>query len=141
MPSSPLTPNITVSAYFTCVTKLLYNLLYFQVVIQMSCQMNEGERAYWRAEGNAIQSAASGGEIYCLKSLEETMSRVIMSLDPTQLYPEDDNAWEGSPPASERTDKQFLEKKVSQFETILRTLMCEQWLMERFHIAILDPHW
>uniref|UniRef100_A0A0A9XB67 E3 ubiquitin-protein ligase n=2 Tax=Lygus hesperus TaxID=30085 RepID=A0A0A9XB67_LYGHE len=98
--------------YFTCVTKLLYNLLYFQVVIQTSCQMSEGERAYWRSEGAAASSSTPGGQIYNLRSLEETMSRVIMALDPTQLYPEDESTWEGSPPASERTDKQFLEKQI-----------------------------
>lgn len=35
-----------IAAYFTCIVKVLYNLLYYQVLTQMSCSLTEPERTW-----------------------------------------------------------------------------------------------
>ncbi|KAL1137748.1 hypothetical protein AAG570_009444 [Ranatra chinensis] len=96
--------------YFTCVIKLLYNLLYFQVVVQASCRMTEGERGYWRR----IRSTGSSSDPR-VSTLEDAMSQTILGLDPTQLYLEDEVS---SPPLlpsnPNMTDKQLLEKQIQE---------------------------
>lgn len=71
----------SVTAYFSCVVKVLYNLLYFQVVAQLSCRMTEQERAQWRPS-NCEQSSSCGN----MTSLDEVMAVVIELLEETNLY-------------------------------------------------------
>ncbi|XP_073970772.1 ubr3 ubiquitin ligase isoform X1 [Rhodnius prolixus] len=106
--------------YYTCVVKLLYNLLYFQVIIQTTCQMTEGDRGYWRMEGyrtGKSSPSTSAEDEFMVTTLEEALFRTITALDPTQLYLEDDIELRGqkqSAPSSStsKIDKQTLEKQV-----------------------------
>ncbi|KAG8223709.1 hypothetical protein J437_LFUL004074 [Ladona fulva] len=67
--------------YFTCIVKILYNLLYFQVLAQLSCNMPERRRASWR------YTADSGAG---LNTLEGTLGIVIDMLEEGgQLYVEE----------------------------------------------------
>ncbi|XP_014242045.1 E3 ubiquitin-protein ligase Ubr3 isoform X2 [Cimex lectularius] len=99
--------------YFTCVIKLLYNLLYFQVLVQTSCQMTETERSFWRNEPSTSNTGASTSEAK-IATLEEAMSLTIRALDPTQLYIEDENL--ATPPVpnppSDCADKFNLENQI-----------------------------
>lgn len=88
--------------YFTCVVKLLYNLLYLQVTIQLSCQMSEKERQFWRTQTTPTLPVTT---------LEGAMALTVTSLDPTQLYIEDTNV---ETPSAACTDKQEVEKKIQQ---------------------------
>ncbi|CAH1395459.1 unnamed protein product [Nezara viridula] len=93
--------------YFTCVIKLLYNLLYFQVVVQASCRMTSTERSHWRGTPPTDPSELR------LSTLEEAMSRTIHALDPTQLFIEDLSPMvDGA--GSQELDKQLLEKQVQK---------------------------
>lgn len=97
--------------YFTCVVKLLYNLLYFQVVVQASCRMTSVERSHWRGPPPADPTELR------LSTLEEAMSRTIHALDSTQLYLEDISPpiTTGSTSSIEpTTDKHLLEKQVQK---------------------------
>ncbi|XP_075237272.1 ubr3 ubiquitin ligase isoform X2 [Lycorma delicatula] len=86
--------------YFSTVVKLLYNLLYFQVTIQLSCLMKEGERSWWRSREPSMP----------LSTLEAAMSLTITTLDPTHLYAEDSDVdMEHVIP-----DKQEVELKIQQ---------------------------
>lgn len=99
------------AAFFTCVVKLLYNLLYFQVVVQASCKMSPSERSHWRGP-----SPPNPSELQ-LDTLEEAVSRTIHAFDSTQLYLEDISPPIASGPASAvepTTDKQLLEKQIQK---------------------------
>lgn len=87
----------SVSAYFSCVVKLLYNLLYMQVTIQLSCVMSEAERQMWR---RPVPDCP-------VSTLEEAMALTIHSLDHTPLYLSDDT------PAPAVIDKHEVENQVS----------------------------
>ncbi|KAI5710044.1 hypothetical protein M8J76_006269 [Diaphorina citri] len=65
---------------FSTVVKLLYNLLYFQVSIQLTCNMSEQERGYWRQQ--PFQRPPT--------SIDDTIPLTIHLLDPTQLFLGDD---------------------------------------------------
>lgn len=69
------------TAYFSCIVKVLYNLLYFQVVAQLSCHMTEQERAQWHPS-DSEQSSSCGN----MMSLDEVMALVIGLLEETHLY-------------------------------------------------------
>ncbi|XP_071446964.1 E3 ubiquitin-protein ligase Ubr3 isoform X2 [Hetaerina americana] len=66
--------------YFSCIVKVLYNLLYFQVLAQLSCKMPERRRSHWR------ESVDRGSG---LDTLEEALSLVITMLEEGQLYTEE----------------------------------------------------
>ena len=60
---------------------MLYNLLYFQVVMQLSCNMTEQERVQWRASDAAeVENHGS------VMSLEGIMALIIGLLEQTHLY-------------------------------------------------------
>uniref|UniRef100_A0A1B6CS83 E3 ubiquitin-protein ligase n=1 Tax=Clastoptera arizonana TaxID=38151 RepID=A0A1B6CS83_9HEMI len=94
--------------YFSCLVKLLYNLLYFQIIIQLSCQMSESERHYWRTQDTQ--------EVLPLSMLESAMAYTVTTLDPTQLYIEDCgyDFEESSNTNITPMDKQALEMKIQQ---------------------------
>ncbi|XP_063233328.1 E3 ubiquitin-protein ligase Ubr3 [Bacillus rossius redtenbacheri] len=69
--------------YFSGVVKVLYNLLYVQVVAQLSCRAAASERARWRA-------GAAGAT-----SLEAALSLVVQQLDHSQIYLQRDAAPSG----------------------------------------------
>ncbi|XP_068083669.1 E3 ubiquitin-protein ligase Ubr3 isoform X2 [Anabrus simplex] len=108
--------------YFSCVVKVLYNLLYFQVVAQLSCRMSEAERLPWRSE------TPPAGEI---ASLESAMALAIHHLEQSQLYLDDDGQ------QARHTSKPLLELQVQQLclpflrlASLLRHHLYEQPLPE-----------
>nr|CAD7398319.1 unnamed protein product [Timema poppensis] len=60
--------------YFSSVVKVLYNLLYFQVLVQLSCHMAESERSHWR------------NKVVGVDSLEAAMAMIVHHLEQSQLY-------------------------------------------------------
>lgn len=62
-----------VAAYFSCVIKVLYNLLYFQCLAQLSCGLSEECRTQWSREED-------------LSTLEGCLGLLISSLEPGQLF-------------------------------------------------------
>ncbi|XP_069676263.1 E3 ubiquitin-protein ligase Ubr3 isoform X3 [Periplaneta americana] len=72
--------------YFSCIVKVLYNLLYFQVVAQLSCRMTEQERAQWRVPD--VGQTSFPGE---MTSLREVMALIITLLEQSQLYQLEDS--------------------------------------------------
>lgn len=66
--------------YFSCIVKILYNLLYFQVLAQLSCKMPERRRGYWR---EAVDRGAG------LDTLEGALGIVVTMLEEGQLYLEE----------------------------------------------------
>lgn len=66
------------AAYFSCVVKLLYNLVYMQVTLQMSLKMSEAERQGWRSANPTPEAPVS--------TLEDAMALTIHAVDHTQLY-------------------------------------------------------
>ncbi|XP_046390043.1 E3 ubiquitin-protein ligase Ubr3 isoform X2 [Ischnura elegans] len=66
--------------YFSCIVKVLYNLLYFQVLAQLSCKMPERKRSYWR---EALNRGAS------MDTLEGALGIVVTMLEEGQLYLEE----------------------------------------------------
>lgn len=75
------------SVYFTGIVKLLYNLLYFQVMAQLSCHLKESERNYFRVS----KLDMSAGNLMKEFSLDHAMKLTIESMDTVQLYLEDGN--------------------------------------------------
>lgn len=69
-------------AYFACVVKVLYNLLYYQVVAQLSCSMSSSERAQILSKGPSEK----------VETLAGAFSLVIDALGRSELYMEDDGA-------------------------------------------------
>jgi E3 ubiquitin-protein ligase UBR3 len=81
-------PVVCVAAIFSCIVKVLYNLLYFQVTIQMSCHMTYAKRTKWRASKRGQSSSHEG-----MMSLDSVMALVIGLLEQTHLYQlEDQNS-------------------------------------------------
>jgi hypothetical protein len=77
-----------VAAIFSCIVKVLYNLLYFQVAIQMSCLMPYAKRTKWRTSKRGQSSSHEG-----MMSLDSVMALVIGLLEQTHLYQlEDQNS-------------------------------------------------
>ncbi|KAK7870457.1 hypothetical protein R5R35_000735 [Gryllus longicercus] len=64
--------------YFSCVVKVLYNLLYFQVVAQLSCHLPEAERARRRSCPEPMPGARW--------SLDAAVALVVQTLEHSQLY-------------------------------------------------------
>jgi E3 ubiquitin-protein ligase UBR3 len=100
-----------VAAIFSCIVKVLYNLLYFQVVVQLSCQMTDAERTKWRASKFGQSSSHEG-----MMSLESVMALVIGLLEQTHLYQlEDRNCGvqdAGTSMALSQADRENVEMKV-----------------------------
>lgn len=69
-------------AYFTTTVQMVYNLLYYQVVAQVSCGLTGAERA--RAASGAVQ-----GQI---ANLCDSLNLINECLGQTDLYMEDDSA-------------------------------------------------
>lgn len=74
-------PVVCVTAIFSCIVKVLYNLLYFQVAMQLSCHMTDAERAKWRASQFGQLSSHEG-----MMSLDSVMALIIGLLEQTHLY-------------------------------------------------------
>ncbi len=64
--------------------KFLYNLLYFQVVAQLSCHLKEAERNYFR-----LASVDTNNNLRERFSLDHAMKYSIEWLDKVLLYIED----------------------------------------------------
>lgn len=64
--------------------KFLYNLLYFQVVAQLSCHLTEAERNYFRAANEDTNK-----NLREKFSLDHAMKYTIESMDKVILYLED----------------------------------------------------
>ncbi|XP_049861948.1 E3 ubiquitin-protein ligase Ubr3 isoform X1 [Schistocerca gregaria] len=67
-------------ASFACVVKIFYNLLYMQVVAQLTCSMKEAERARWRRIPEPTDR---------LDSLDAAFALTVQQLDRGRLYLED----------------------------------------------------
>lgn len=66
---------------FSCIVKVLYNLLYFQVAMQLSCHMTDPERAKWRASQFGQLSSHED-----MMSLDSVMALIIGLLEQTHFY-------------------------------------------------------
>lgn len=64
--------------YFSCVVKVLYNLLYFQVVTQLSCHLSEAERTQRRTAPEPVPGARW--------SLDAALALVLQTLENSQLF-------------------------------------------------------
>ncbi|XP_065200275.1 E3 ubiquitin-protein ligase Ubr3-like isoform X2 [Planococcus citri] len=91
--------------YFTGIVKLLYNLLYFQVMAQLSCHLKESERNYFRA--TELDMAA--GILMKEFSLDHAMKLTIESMDAVHLYLEDGNLTNIEEPARKTLELQIQE--------------------------------
>ncbi|XP_054287000.1 E3 ubiquitin-protein ligase Ubr3-like isoform X1 [Macrosteles quadrilineatus] len=69
--------------YFSCVVKLLYNLLYVQVTVQLSCLMSESQRSQWRRSPPPAPDTT-------VSTLDDAMALTIHLLDHTSLYLSDE---------------------------------------------------
>ncbi|XP_034238559.1 E3 ubiquitin-protein ligase Ubr3 isoform X4 [Thrips palmi] len=67
--------------FFLCVVKVLYNLLYFQVLAQLSCRLSDRERRVWRAAFENRQPS-----LHEVTTLEAAMALTIRLLEPSQIY-------------------------------------------------------
>ncbi|GLV32959.1 Ubr3 ubiquitin ligase [Carabus blaptoides fortunei] len=83
--------------YFACVVKVLYNLLYYQVVTQLSCSMSSAERAQvldrlsrYHLQQQQHQFNHHGGDR--VATLAGALSLVVDTLSHSDLYIEDDTA-------------------------------------------------
>lgn len=72
-------------AYFTAVVKLLYNLLYYQVVAQLSCALSPAERA-------AVAAREPAEDV---RSLADALSLVVRALSSCELYEEEEGGEHG----------------------------------------------
>lgn len=70
-----------VSAFFLCVVKVLYNLLYFQVLAQIACRLSDRERHVWRAAFENRQPS-----LHEVTTLEAAMALTIRLLEPSQIF-------------------------------------------------------
>lgn len=73
--------SFPVSAYFLSVVKVLYNLLYFQVLAQITCRLSDRERHVWRAAYENRQPA-----LHEVTTLEAAMALIIRLLEPSQIF-------------------------------------------------------
>lgn len=87
-----------VSAYYASIVKSLYNLLYYQVVAQLTCSMSSRERQYilhrYRNSTTIDQRNIPSTSNNCSinpnqNSLVETLITVIESFDSSELYIDD----------------------------------------------------
>lgn len=69
------------SAYFTCIVKFLYNLLYFQVIAQLSCHLTESERDFFR-----MSNPDTNSNLRERFSLDHAFKYTVESLDKVLLY-------------------------------------------------------
>lgn len=99
-------------AYFSCVVKVLYNLLYYQVVAQLSCSMSSAERA---------QVLARVSESCDVRTLSDALSLVVETLGRSELYIEDDGA---SCDQQIKLNMNALEQQVSYFSIVV--FVCEE---------------
>lgn len=67
--------------YFLCVVKVLYNLLYFQVLAQTACRLSDRERHVWRAAFENRQPS-----LHEVTTLEAAMALIIRLLEPSQIF-------------------------------------------------------
>ncbi|XP_026278143.1 E3 ubiquitin-protein ligase Ubr3 [Frankliniella occidentalis] len=84
--------------YFLCVVKVLYNLLYFQVLAQIACRLSDRERHVWRAAFENKQPS-----LHEVTTLEAGMALTIRLLEPSQIFLETsevDSASSQSQPSS-----------------------------------------
>lgn len=69
------------TAYFTTTVQMVYNLLYYQIVAQVSCGLTSAERERVAAD------AKTGG----IKNLSDALNLINECLGQTDLYMEDDS--------------------------------------------------
>lgn len=83
-PTASHFPRLTSSfpAYFTTVVKMVYNLLYYQVVTQVSIGLTGAERA----------KACYGASVNRIEHLSAALALIDETLGQTDLYMEDDEA-------------------------------------------------
>lgn len=74
--------------YFTTVVQMVYNLLYYQVVVQVSCGLSNSERQ--RAASGATSSGGGGGT--GIKNLCDSLALINECLGQTELYMEDETS-------------------------------------------------
>jgi hypothetical protein len=102
---------VCVTAIFSCVVKVLYNLLYFQVAVQLSCHMTDAERAKWRASKFGHLSSHEG-----VMSLDSVMALIIGLLEQTHIYQLEDQNYgvreTGTSTVVSQADRERMEMKV-----------------------------
>ncbi|KAL0268005.1 UNVERIFIED_CONTAM: hypothetical protein PYX00_010107 [Menopon gallinae] len=90
-------------SYFSCIVKCLYNLLYFQVLSQISVNMTESERESWRDPTTESSSD--------IKSVDAGLRFVINQLASSSLYVDSGNSSTTSE-GNSYSNKQAIEAKV-----------------------------
>lgn len=70
-----------ITAYFTTTVQMVYNLLYYQIVAQVSCGLTSAERA-------RVAADSTSGNI---KNLSDALNLINECLGQTDLYMEDDS--------------------------------------------------
>lgn len=98
--------------------KLLYNLLYLQLTVQLTCLMTEAERQLWRHPSPSRLSVPPSP----VSTLEDAMALTIQTLDQTQLYMSDD----------------MLGSSVSEDAPVLDKIATEKQVGLNLHVSICD---
>lgn len=112
------------SAYFTCIVKFLYNLLYFQVIAQLSGHLSESERDFFR-----MSNPDTNSNLRERFSLDHAFKYTIESLDKVLLY-----STTGSPSGSSDREPahENLELQVSYFVEWLCQIDRISWWVSLF---------
>lgn len=84
---------ICFSAYFSAVVKVIYNLLYYQVVLQISCNLSQAERSALLTK-TLIGKVAIGKHVP--HSLETTLGIVIGYFNNSKIYGDESSTSESS---------------------------------------------
>lgn len=92
-----------VTAYFSAVVKVLYNLLYYQIIVQISCGLTQAER-------NAVIGRSMLDDQSTAPTSEAILRTVITHFRGSALYCNDDNA--GSSSSHGRIRSHVIEQQV-----------------------------
>lgn len=109
------------SAYFTSTVQMVYNLLYYQVVAQVSCGLTSAERAKATKEASTTT----------IKNLSDALGLVNECLGHTDLYMDDEDDASDSGPSSEDDDSNKAHLNIGALEQ-----QVDRWLRFQYFSVI-----